>query len=95
MIYRIGQTDDVYIYTLVLDTGGEPNLSTRLEDIVSWSQQMFDAVVGDVDVDINQVIGTESIHDDFIMNMFKFDVSSNQQTLLSSTSPIHNFLIKK
>lgn len=94
-VYRIGQTDDVYIYTLVLDTGGEPNLSTRLEDIVSWSQQMFDAVVGDVDVDINQVIGTESIHDDFIMNMFKFDVSSNQQTLLSSTSSIHNFLIKK
>lgn len=94
-VYRIGQTDDVYIYTLVLDTGGEPNLSTRLEDIVSWSQQMFDAVVGDVDVDINQVIGTESIHDDFIINMFKFDDTSNQQTLLSSTSPIHNFLIKK
>lgn len=94
-VYRIGQTDDVYIYTLVLDTGGEPNLSTRLEDIVSWSQQMFDAVVGDADIDLHQVMGTESICDDFIMDMLKFDDVSNKQTLFSSTSTVHDFLLKK
>ena len=94
-VYRIGQTDDVYIYTLILDTGSEPNLSTRLEDIVSWSQQMFDAVVGDVDIDLQKVVGTESIHDDFIMDMLKFDNISNEQTLLSSTSTVHEFLFKK
>ena len=94
-VYRIGQTDDVYIYTLILDTGSEPNLSTRLEDIVSWSQQMFDAVVGDVDIDLQKVVGTESIHDDFIMDMLKFDNTSNEQTLLSSTSVVHEFLFKK
>lgn len=94
-VYRIGQTDDVYIYTLILDTGSEPNLSTRLEDIVSWSQQMFDAVVGDVDIDLQKVVGTESIHDDFIMDMLKFDNTSNEQTLLSSTSAVHEFLFKK
>ena len=94
-VYRIGQTDDVYIYTLILDTGSEPNLSTRLEDIVSWSQQMFDAVVGDVDIDLQKVVGTESIHDDFIMDMLKFDNTSNEQTILSSTSVVHEFLFKK
>ena len=94
-VYRIGQTDDVYIYTLILDTGSEPNLSTRLEDIVSWSQQMFDAVVGDVDIDLQKVVGTESIHDDFIMDMLKFDNISNEQTVLSSTSTVHEFLFKK
>lgn len=94
-VYRIGQTDDVYIYTLILDTGSEPNLSTRLEDIVSWSQQMFDAIVGDVDIDLQKVVGTESIHDDFIMDMLKFDNTSNEQTLLSSTSVVHEFLFKK
>ena len=94
-VYRIGQTDDVYIYILILDTGSEPNLSTRLEDIVSWSQQMFDAIVGDVDIDLQKVVGTESIHDDFIMDMLKFDNTSNEQTLLSSTSVVHEFLFKK
>lgn len=94
-VYRIGQTDDVHIYTLILDTGKEPNLSTRLEDIVSWSQQMFDAVVGDAGTNLQQAIGTESICDDFIMNMLKFDDMSNKQAVFSDTSVIHDFLLKK
>lgn len=94
-VYRIGQTDDVYIYTLILDTGGEPNLSTRLEDIVSWSQQMFDAVVGDVEFDLHQVVGTESIHDDFIMNMFNFDTKQSEQIVFSNISSVHDLLLKK
>ena len=46
-IYRIGQDTDVYIYKLVLDTGDEPNLSTRMHDIVKWSAEQFNAIVGD------------------------------------------------
>lgn len=43
--YRIGQDTDVYIYKLVLDTGDEPNLSTRMQDILSWSKEQFGQIV--------------------------------------------------
>ena len=45
--YRIGQDTEVYIYKLVLDTGNEPNLSTRMQDILAWSKQEFSTIVGD------------------------------------------------
>ena len=44
--YRIGQDTTVYVYTLILDTGDEPNLSTRMQDILDWSQSQFEAIVG-------------------------------------------------
>jgi hypothetical protein len=45
-VHRIGQDTPVNIYLYVLDTGGEPNLSTRMEDIISWSREMFEGIVG-------------------------------------------------
>jgi hypothetical protein len=30
-----------------LDTNGKPNLSTRVDDIISWSKEMFIGIVGD------------------------------------------------
>ncbi len=47
-IHRIGQDTTCYIYTIILDTDGKPNLSTRMEDIMIWSKEMFDGMVGDV-----------------------------------------------
>ena len=44
-IHRIGQDTEVYIYTLILDTGSKLNLSTRMEEIETWSKQMFDQIV--------------------------------------------------
>lgn len=44
-IHRIGQTDDCNIYTVILDTSGELNLSTRMDNILSWSKQMTDSVI--------------------------------------------------
>jgi len=49
-VHRIGQDTDVFIYTFVLDTGSKPNLSTRMEDIVNWSKEMFEGIVGTDDV---------------------------------------------
>lgn len=46
-IFRIGQDTDVYITSLLLDTGTEPNLSTRMEDIVKWSEEMFIGIIGE------------------------------------------------
>lgn len=45
-VHRIGQDTEVIIYTFILDTGKEANLSTRMEDIVSWSKEMFEGIVG-------------------------------------------------
>jgi len=44
-IHRIGQTDDCYIYIVSLNTNGESNLSTRMDQILSWSKDMTDAVI--------------------------------------------------
>lgn len=48
--YRIGQDTDVFIYKLVLDTGEEPNLSTRMQDILNWSKEQFGEIVDGVPV---------------------------------------------
>jgi hypothetical protein len=44
-ILRIGQTTDCYIYSLVLDTGNEPNMSDRMSEIISASKDLFEAVI--------------------------------------------------
>ena len=44
-IYRIGQTTDVNIYNVLLYTGGELNLSTRMNDILNWSDNMFNNMI--------------------------------------------------
>ena len=45
-VHRIGQTSNVFVYTFTLDTGQAPNLSTRMDDIVKWSKDMFEGMVG-------------------------------------------------
>ena len=44
-VHRIGQDTECEIISLVLDTGKEPNLSTRMEDIMQWSSDQFDQIV--------------------------------------------------
>jgi SNF2 family DNA or RNA helicase len=50
-VHRIGQDTDVKIYTFILDTGLKPNLSTRMADIVQWSKEMFEGIVGKDEVE--------------------------------------------
>jgi len=45
-VHRIGQDTNVYIYTMSLDTGLKPNLSDKMEDIMNWSKNMFDGIIG-------------------------------------------------
>lgn len=51
---RRGQDAQVYVYHCVLDTGDQPNLSSRSVDIVEWSKQQVDAILG-TDVDDEQL----------------------------------------
>ena len=46
-VHRIGQDTVVEVFTFILDTGDKLNLSTRMEEIVSWSKNMFDGIVGE------------------------------------------------
>jgi hypothetical protein len=43
---RIGQTEEVFVVNVFLDTGAEPNISTRSNDILEWSRQMVDSIMG-------------------------------------------------
>lgn len=45
-INRVSQDTDVTYYTAVLDTGDEPNLSTRNLDILKWSKDQVDMMLG-------------------------------------------------
>lgn len=45
-IHRIGATTQTRVFTTLLDTGDEPNISTRSSDILAWSQEMVEAITG-------------------------------------------------
>lgn len=44
--HRIGQDAEVHIYRCYLDTGSEPNISTRSGDIMDWSRKQVDELMG-------------------------------------------------
>lgn len=45
-VVRIGMTTQVNVYVCQLDTGDEPNLSTRTIDILKWSQSQIELLSG-------------------------------------------------
>lgn len=51
-IHRLGQDTAIFVYECYLDTGSEPNLSTRGIDILKWSQEP-----------VSLILGTKSIFD--------------------------------
>lgn len=44
-IYRIGQNTNVNIYNVLLDTENKLNLSTRMNEILIWSDNMFNSMI--------------------------------------------------
>ena len=43
---RIGQKHPIKIFHVYLDTDGEPNISTRSKDLMEWSRQMVERLLG-------------------------------------------------
>ena len=48
--HRIGQTDEVDIYTVMMESK-EPNLSDRMQKILEWSARMFDSAIKPFELD--------------------------------------------
>lgn len=44
-IHRIGQTTQVNIYTVLLDTGKEKNITERIDEIMQWSARISDSML--------------------------------------------------
>ena len=59
---RLGQDKTVDVYNVLLDTGDVPNISTRSSDIMEWSREQVNAIMG-FDNSENG-ISIESIHED-------------------------------
>lgn len=54
--WRIGQDAQVVVYHVILDTGTEANISSRSADIMAWSKEQVDAIMGydsTTDIDIS------------------------------------------
>lgn len=52
---RIGQTKDVHLYEVTLDTGNEENISTRNLDILKWSEEQVSILMGDKKSEVEEV----------------------------------------
>ena len=59
---RLGQDTEVYIYNVFLDTGDKPNISTRSKDIMTWSRQQVEAIMG-IDLKNNPEINISKLDD--------------------------------
>lgn len=63
---RLGQDEEVTVYDVLLDTGVAPNISTRSNDIMRWSQEQVASILGVGNVDIAElsIEGVEPSIDD-------------------------------
>lgn len=76
-IYRLGQDSQTYVYQCVLDTGEIPNISTRSADILAWSTEQVEAIMGIkapmIQGDTFEVAAVESMkHGDFDDNRLMY-----------------------
>lgn len=58
--HRLGQDKTVYVYNVFLDTGDVPNISTRSNDILKWSEEQVNALM---DIDNGVDVGMEGLSD--------------------------------
>jgi hypothetical protein len=56
---RIGQPNPVTVVRCYLDTGAEPNISTRSRDILEWSKEQVQQIMG---VDLEEGVIMEQFH---------------------------------
>lgn len=84
-VHRIGQDTDCDIISLVLDTGKEANLSTRMEDIMQWSSDQFDQIVDQKEREMVKKLfmsfASLEIPEDCVMSLEKYDPPYNEEQM--------------
>jgi superfamily II DNA or RNA helicase len=61
-IHRLGATSQVRVFVAELDTGQEPNISSRSTDILKWSQEQISKILGIPPAfEINESLESEKI----------------------------------
>ena len=81
---RIGQTLDVDLFEVTLDTGEEPNISTRNEDILKWSEEQVALILGKkVDDEVNRNILSGLIAESPLETMVKTGINSIKESARS------------
>lgn len=63
--YRIGQDEIVQVYYCTINTGDVPNITTRTADIMEWSKEQVNQIMGyssREDIALDDVVGLEDFH---------------------------------
>lgn len=86
-IYRIGQTNDVFIFNVLMDSE-KLNLSTRMENILNWSNKMFGAMITSTDDETIKGLNESVIFssDDLYHNVDKFENGDSNVLLVTGLS---------
>lgn len=63
---RLGQDGMVDIANVILDTGDQPNISTRSHDILQWSKEQVDQIMGFTVADDENLVALEYFNDNCI-----------------------------
>lgn len=74
---RLGQNNPVSIYNIFLDTGNTPNISTRSFDIMQWSKQQVEAMLGTKGIDIDIALETMDPR-----ALYKYSIPLNKETTI-------------
>lgn len=83
-IHRIGQGNETYAYKVFMDTGDEPNITTRTIDILEWSREMSEFIMGS-DVEI-----TDSQVEDTSLGFNKYIELNNVEGVLEKIKSVFN-----
>ena len=92
-VHRIGQDTECEIISLVLDTGKEANLSTRMEDIMQWSSDQFDQIVDQKERELMRKFfksfASLEIPEDCVVSLEKYEPPYTEEQLREHGYPEH------
>lgn len=61
--YRIGQDKTVYVHDIILDTGNKTNISSRSIDIMQWSKDQVDSIMGTEGTTVSAESDLDTVYD--------------------------------
>ena len=90
-IFRLGQTEQCYVYEILLDTGETPNLSTRMKDIISFSEEQVEAIVGTKDLEIAIESLNDNVYIEEYNNIISLEMLNEKTTIVKLDKTVSVF----